>query len=115
MSFAGLLNATATAYRNTFTQNAMGANVTARAAVVTAFKCRVRQLSASERAMSMSRGTELTHRLYKVPSAVEVAEGDEVEVGTTIYDVLSVYDAGGGQGHHMEIDLRERRPDRHGS
>jgi len=115
VSFSALLNTTASAYRNTMTQNDMGANVRTATAIITSFRCRIGQVSATERAMAGGTGVELTHRLFKSleTGAYELAEGDEVRVGTVIYDVMSVNNPD-GMGHHLEADLRERRPDRHG-
>ena len=107
----GLLTSSADVYRPTHSQNTMGATVDTPALHLSGLPCRIRAKSGNERAMSGARGVEATHTLYC--RVADIVETDEMRIGTTVYDVQFVNDVD-AQGHHMEIDLLERRPDRHG-
>lgn len=106
----GLFNQAGQVYRMSQTVDGMGGVTKNMVAHGSAFPCRIRALSARERDMSGSRGVDVTHRLY-CSAVVDVTEADEVRVGTTVYQVEFVNDPH-AVGHHLEVDLRERRPDR---
>lgn len=110
MSIERLYNQSATVYRATGTRDAIGGNTRTFVASGSAFRCRVRQLSATERQMSGGRGVALTHRLY-CSAAVDVTEADEIHIGVIIYRVESVNNVDAAN-HHLEVDMSERRPDR---
>lgn len=70
------------------------------------FPCRVRAVSGREYMDGRVRG-EATHRIY-LPADVAVGSKDRIKVEGVVYDVLTpVRDAGGGVGHHLEVDLKE--------
>lgn len=70
------------------------------------FPCRIRAVSGREYVDGRVRG-EATHRIY-LPAGIVVGPMDRIEVLGTVYDVLPpVRDAGGGVGHHLEVDLKE--------
>lgn len=106
----GLYNQTGQVYRQSETVDSMGGVTKNMAAYGDAFPCRIRAMSARERNMSGSTGVDVTHRLYCAAS-VTIAEADEVRIGTTVYHVEFVNNPHGA-GHHLEVDLRERRPGR---
>lgn len=107
MSFASLLNQTATIQRQTPTVDDSGGRVEG-AITETEIACRIRPLSARERAMSGAEGTDVTHRMYC--AACSISEADRVVVGSTTYEVEFVNrNPGGSSAHHYEVDLREYR------
>ena len=112
MSLSGLLNQTASHYSMTQTTNEIGATRSV-PALVQSFACRIAARSAYERQMSGSVGVMISHRLYCSPLGTAIGEADEIRVGTTVYDVIFVNNVD-AMSHHWQIDLAERRPDRHG-
>lgn len=108
MSFASLLNETATIQQQTPTVDDAGGKVEG-AITETDIACRIRPLSARERAMSGAEGTDVTHRLY-CAAGVTITEADRVVVGATTYQVEFVNrNPAGSKSHHYEVDMREYR------
>lgn len=62
--------------------------------------------------MSGSFGVDVSHRMYCAAS-VDVTEADEVRVGSTVY-IVEIVNNVDAVDHHLEVDMRERRPDRGG-
>lgn len=108
MSFAGLMTNTCTVRRMTVTQDAFGGEVQTWAVASTGNACRLMAKSASERAMSGSTGVAVTHKLF-LSAGVDVTEADVIEIDSTEYEVKFVNNV---HGHHLELDLWERRPNR---
>lgn len=68
--------------------------------------CRLRSISGSEYREGKVRG-EATHRAY-LPAGVSIKTSDRLGINGKVFDILPpVVDAGGGEGHHIEVDLRE--------
>jgi head-tail adaptor len=111
-AFTGLLNQSASQYRPTNSQTAIGAE-SRTWALVQSFPCRLRMLKAFERQMAGQTGVVVTHRLYCAIPATAISEADELRINGVVYDIQSVNDSQGA-GHHLEIELLERRPDRSG-
>jgi len=97
-------------YRGTVTVGGMGDASRTMAVSGAAFACRIRQASATERSMSGSRGVDISHRMY-CAATVDVLPADEVHIGTIIYRIENVNDVD-QMGHHLEVDMRERIPER---
>jgi len=107
MSFAGLLNTTAKVIRFTTSQGTMGGAKETPTTIINSLPCRIEALSGTERSMRGSTGVYVTHRMFCLPPAdVEIAESDEIEIGSTRYEIMFVDNL---QGHHLEIELAERR------
>ena len=113
MSLASLLNATAAVYAPTRSTDGIGSTKEVWAVSIASLSCRISAVSLRERELSGATGTEVTHRMYCLPNATAIAEGDEVRVSSTVYKVTAVNDVD-RMAHHWEIDLKEHRPDRHG-
>ena len=109
MTFASLLNTTAIVKRPNFTEDTMGGEAASFSPVAT-IRCRIQPMSGRERAMSGSTGVESTHKMFCLYS-VDVRPEDEVTSGGFVYQVTFVGDAA-GQGHHLEVDLQRREPER---
>lgn len=68
--------------------------------------CRLRALSGSEYRDGKVRG-EATHKVY-LPSGTAVTTADRISIDGKIYDIIPpITDAGGGAGHHLEVQLKE--------
>ena len=105
-----IYNQTAVVYRDgTTTTDSIGGYSRNKAIHLASVACRVRMLKAQEREMSGSRGVSVSHRMYC--SVVDIVETDEIHIGNTVYDVQVVNNVD-GMGHHLKIDLLERRPER---
>ncbi len=107
MSFATLLNQTATIRSQTPSTDDIGGRVEG-TLTETNVDCRLRALSARERDMSGSEGTDVTHRMYVAPCTI--TEADRVSIGGVLYQVEFVNRVPGGMtNHHYEVDMREYR------
>lgn len=107
MSLATLLNQTATIQRATYGTDSLAGRTETWTNVGT-IRCRLRALSARERPMMGSDGTEITHRMYCSPT--DITERDRVVIDGTVYEVAAVNRLPGGvAGHHYEVDLVEYR------
>lgn len=67
--------------------------------------CRIRALSGSEYRDGKIRG-EATHKVYLSENTVNTA--DRLMINGKVYDIIPpITDAGGGEGHHLEILVKE--------
>ncbi len=108
MSFLSMMNATADVTRIATTVDAIGGAIETETTPYTDIPCRIDALSATQRAMSGSVGVEVTHRMF-CESGYTIQDTDTVTSDSVVYDVVYPGDV---HGHHMEIDLKERRPAR---
>jgi len=109
MSFTSLLTQTADTYRGSYTQDAMGGVPRAVVASLTGVACRIQPLRGVERIMSQQIGAEITHKMFC--DVVDILERDEVVDSDGVrYDVNAVLNI--GNGHHLEVMMTERRPER---
>lgn len=69
-------------------------------------RCRLRALSGSEYRDGKIRG-EATHKVY-LPAGTAVSTADRIGINGKVYDIIPpITDAGGGAGHHLEVQLKE--------
>lgn len=69
-------------------------------------RCRIQTSSGSEYKDGKVRA-DVTHRIF-LPAGTAVTMKDRINVNGVTYEVIGpVNDAGGGMGHHLEIDLKE--------
>ena len=104
MSIESLFNATATILSFTPSDGSWGSadSYTAGSGV----RCRLRALPGSEYRDGKVRG-EATHKVY-LPWGTAVTTADRISIDGKIYDIIPpITDAGGGAGHHLEVQLKE--------
>jgi head-tail adaptor len=106
MSIESTFDQSMTVQAATETPGSMGGTVRTWADAATGIPCRIRLLTASERAMHGSRGLDCTHRIYC--SVREITEEQRVVVGGVVYKILVVNNPH-RLGHHLEIDVQEQR------
>lgn len=104
MSIESRFNTSATILRFTPSDGSWGSSDSYEEAGT--FPCRLRSLSGSEYRDGKVRG-EATHKAY-LPAGIPVNTADRIRIGDVVYDIIPpVTDAGGGEGHHLEINLKE--------
>lgn len=109
MSFTSLLTQTCSTYRQGSTQDAMGGVARSVLETLTGVACRIQPLRGVERIMSNQIGAEITHKMFC--DSCDITERDEVVDGDGVrYDVNAVLNI--GNGHHLEVMMTERRPER---
>ena len=74
--------------------------------IATGVPCRLQPASGREWLDGAVRG-EATHRLF-LKEGVDVRSSDIIEICGRRYDVLPPVADAGGQGHHIELALKER-------
>lgn len=107
MTFSTLMNASASVTRPTVTSDSIGGESVVETVVISALPCRVQAKSGTERAMSGSTGVAVSHVMFC--GVADIDEADTVTVSGVDYDVVFVNNV---HGHHLEVDLWERRPGR---
>ena len=102
MSFRGLCNQTMTVQRPTVSQDDIGAPTRTWTNRYSGKKCRLEQLTDTERLVAGREGVEATHRLYYLPD-LTIAEKDRVRIDSTKYEIESVVEARAmSKVHHYE-------------
>jgi len=101
-----LLNTTAAITRPSRATDSQGGWTRSYTSVETAAICRIRPLSAPERAIAEREEVDVTHRVYFLPDE-DVQRGDQLTIGSTSYEVVFP-----GQpsepDHHQEVNVREQ-------
>jgi SPP1 family predicted phage head-tail adaptor len=106
MSFVGLLNTTCTVQAKTQTQGSSGEEVDVWADTKTDVKCRLDQASGNEILTIADKMVRATHKLFIEYTTDLLSENtNRIKIGTNIYDILLVADAG-GDFHHYELLLK---------
>jgi SPP1 family predicted phage head-tail adaptor len=108
VSFAALLNKTATVYRLTPAGqlDEYGTEKDTFQPQPETVRGRLQPVSGRERAMLGSVGVDITHYFYTSVDA-NIDEADELQIGSTRYYVL--YVGGDSSEHHKKITLQEQR------
>ena len=110
MSIDSLCNTTVDVLKVTTASDAYGTWTETESARYTAMPCRMQPLSGQEIVMYSSQRVGVTHKLYAPPEYGEIAEDDVVsDAAGTRYGVVFVRDPD-RMGHHMEVVVREVRP-----
>ena len=107
MSFRSLLNNTAILSRMVTREDGIG-GTSREWTTVTSLPCRVTAKSATERAMSGSKGVEVTHNI-SLEDTTPVLETDRLTIDGQIYEIKAVLHP---CNHHYKIEAVERRPNR---
>jgi head-tail adaptor len=106
MSYSGLLNITCIVQELTESQSATGKITQAWADSVTGVKCRIDTAYGRETLTTTGKFAVATHKLFIEYSAGLLDEKtNRIKIGTNIFDILMVADAG-GQNHHFELLLQ---------
>lgn len=102
--FGNLLNRTCSILRPSRSDGWGGG--TSYETIATGVPCRLQPASGREWLDGAVRG-EATHRLF-LGKGVSVRASDIVDINGTRYDVVPPVADAGGQGHHLELALKER-------
>jgi head-tail adaptor len=105
MSYSTLLNITCTKQTLTETQSATGKITKTWVNTTTGIKCRLDQAKGQEFNTVTGKMAKATHTLFLLKSAGLMDEKtNRIVIGSNIYDILMVSDAG-GHSHHYELLL----------
>lgn len=100
MSFAGLLNKSATITRKSYTNNGPSPG-TSTATVASAVPCRLHYLSAKE--LGESYDPSVAQYTIYMPHGTDINSSDTVTVDSNTYEVHGVNEDAGGMSHHIEV------------
>lgn len=110
MSYTGLLNTTAQVLRRSATRDAYGVGIVAEAIVYVALPVRVQALTGEMARVTEGQRLTASHRMF-CPLGTELMEGDIIKhndgYSTRTLRVVFINHNAAGQGHHVEVFLRE--------